>query len=200
MDTLFKLVYFAGILVEIVVRLPYGRQHRQLPKTDQRISPAERGLLGLLFVGMFLIPLLFSLTSWLRWADYRWPPATKARAGTLGSLFLAAAVWLFWRAHRDLGANWSPSLEITSQHTLVTEGVYRSIRHPMYASQWLWMVAQALLLHNWVAGLAGVVGFVPLYLLRVPREEQMMLEHFGEAYQAYVARTGRIVPRVRATG
>ena len=59
MDTLFKLVYFAGILVEIVVRLPYGRQHRQLPKTDQRISPAERGLLGLLFVGMFLIPLLF---------------------------------------------------------------------------------------------------------------------------------------------
>jgi protein-S-isoprenylcysteine O-methyltransferase Ste14 len=89
-------------------------------------------------------------------------------------------------------------LEITTQHALVTEGVYRRIRHPMYASMWLWIVAQALLLQNWIVGVAGVVGLVPLYLIRVPREEQMMLDHFGEDYQAYVARTGRIVPRVRA--
>ena len=66
----------------------------------------------------------------------------------------------------------------------------------MYASGWLWAVSQALLLHNWIAGLAGLVAFVPLYFIRVPREERMMLDNFGDAYRAYAARTGRIVPRL----
>jgi hypothetical protein len=46
----------------------------------------------------------------------------------------------------------------------------------MYASMWLWGIGQALVLQNWIAGWAGLVSFAPLYLLRVPREEQMMLE------------------------
>ena len=63
----------------------------------------------------------------------------------------------------------------------------------MYASQWLWGMAQALLLQNWIAGWAGVVLFVPLYVFRVVREERMMLEQFEEAYRAYMNRTGRVV-------
>ena len=102
-------------------------------------------------------------------------------------------------AHRDLGANWSPSLEINSQQTLTTEGVYGVLRHPMYASQCLYSLAQALLLQNWIAGLAGLAAFVPMYLVRVPREEQMMLDHFGDAYRAYGERTGGILPRLRAS-
>ncbi|MBI3965362.1 MAG: isoprenylcysteine carboxylmethyltransferase family protein [Chloroflexi bacterium] len=109
---------------------------------------------------------------------------------------LTASIFLFWRTHRDLGANWSPTLEIGAQHTLVTRGVYGRIRHPMYASQALLALAQALLLPNWVAGLAGPLAFLARYLIRVPREERMMLDHFGDAYRAYSAHTGRILPRL----
>jgi protein-S-isoprenylcysteine O-methyltransferase Ste14 len=66
----------------------------------------------------------------------------------------------------------------------------------MYASEWLWALAQALLLQNWVAGWATLALFAPLYALRVPREERMMLDRFGEEYRAYMDRTGRIVPRL----
>ena len=118
----------------------------------------------------------------------------------VGLVFLAAAIWLFWRARRDLGANWSPSLEIGAKQELVTQGVYRAIRHPMYTSLLLWSIAQVLLLHNWIAGPAGLVGFLLLRLVRVPREERMMLDHFGDAYRAYSARTGRILPRLRREG
>ena len=196
-DRLFTLVYFAGLVVETVLRLPYERQRRQITKTDQRVSSTERGLLAALSVGGLILPLIYSLTGWLRFANYRWSPTTKVRAGSLGSLLLAAALWLFWRAHHDLGSNWSPSLEIGAQHTLITHGVYRRVRHPMYASGWLLGLAQALLVQNWIAGLATVAAFLPLYAMRVPREEQMMLEHFGDAYRAYAAQTGRIVPRLR---
>jgi protein-S-isoprenylcysteine O-methyltransferase Ste14 len=152
---------------------------------------------GRALLGGFFIPLIYSLTSWLDFANYRWSPATKARVGSIGTALLGAAIWLFWRSHRDLGKNWSPSLEISAQQTLITHGVYRTIPHPMYASGWLLSLAQALLLQNWVAGPAGVVAFLPLYFIRVPREEQMMVDHFGDDYRSYAAQTGRIVPRLR---
>jgi protein-S-isoprenylcysteine O-methyltransferase Ste14 len=66
----------------------------------------------------------------------------------------------------------------------------------MYASMWLWGMAQTLLLQNWIAGWAGLVLFLPMYVLRVPREEQMMVEQFGETYREYINRTGRVVPRL----
>jgi protein-S-isoprenylcysteine O-methyltransferase Ste14 len=195
MQRLFKAVYFAGMIAEIVIRTPYERQRNQISKTDQRVSRTERTLLAGLAIS-FVLPVVYSLTSWLDFANYRLSLRAKTRVGGAGVMLMAATLLLFWRSHRDLGTNWSPTLEIGEQHALVTGGVYRMIRHPMYASGWLWAVSQALLLHNWIAGLSGLVAFVPLYFIRVPREERMMLDHFGAAYRAYSARTGRIMPRL----
>jgi protein-S-isoprenylcysteine O-methyltransferase Ste14 len=197
MEQLFKAIYFFGMLAEILLRVPYERQRRQIQKTEQRVTRVERSLLAGLLLGMFVLPAIYSFTRWLDFANYRWSPATKARLGGIGTMFLGATLWLFWRSHHDLGKNWSPSLEIGAEQTLVTHGVYRTIRHPMYASQLLWSIAQALLLHNWIAGCAGFVTFLSLYLVRVPHEERMMLDHFGDDYRAYSAQTGRIVPRLR---
>jgi protein-S-isoprenylcysteine O-methyltransferase Ste14 len=198
MKQLFTVLYFAGMVAEIILRAPYERQRRQILKTDQRITIAERSLLAGLLIAMLLLPGVYGLTSWLDFADYHLATATQAILGSIGTVFLGAAIWLFWRSHRDLGRNWSPSLEIGAQQTLITHGVYRTIRHPMYASQLLWGIAQALLLHNWIAGCGGLVAFLLLYLVRVPREERMMLDHFGDQYRAYCEQTGRIVPRLHA--
>ena len=196
MGRLFKALYFAGMGAEIILRAPHERRRGQIAKTDQRISRAEQGLLAGLSVAGLLLPLIYSVTPWLDFADYRLAPRAKARAGWIGALLLAAAVWLFGRAHRDLGTNWSPSLEIGAQQTLITSGVYRRIRHPMYTSQGLWGLAQALLLPNWIAGPGGLLAFLAFYVVRVPQEERMMLEHFGAAYRAYSAQTGRVLPRL----
>ncbi len=119
----FMAIYIAGIVAEILLRLPYDRQRRQIPKTDQRVNTTEQALLGGLFVGNLVLPLVYGGTRWFDSADYPLSPPARARAGGLGSGLLATAIWLFWHAHHDLGANWSPSLEIGVQHTLVTGGV-----------------------------------------------------------------------------
>jgi len=197
MDATFKTVYFLGLLAEILIRFPHERRRRRTRVVVDRVTGLERFLVGLVTVGVFLLPAVYVSTSWLNWADYRLSPRATGRAGGVGTALLALAVWLFWRSHTDLGRNWSPSLQIREGHTLVTNGVYRSIRHPMYASIWLWGVAQALVLQNWIAGWASLVLFLPMYVLRVPREEQMMLEQFGEAYRVHINQTGRVIPRLR---
>jgi protein-S-isoprenylcysteine O-methyltransferase Ste14 len=76
----------------------------------------------------------------------------------------------------------------------VTGGVYRYVRHPMYTSFFLLALAQLLLIPNWLAGGAGLIAVLVLYLFRVRREESMMAEQFGDAYRAYCEKTARIIP------
>ena len=59
----------------------------------------------------------------------------------------------------------------------------------------LWGIAQGLLLENWLAGWSALVPFALMYLLRTPREEQMMIEFFGQEYRDYMRQTGRLIPR-----
>jgi len=55
----------------------------------------------------------------------------------IGIVVAIVGLWLFWRAHADLGRNWSQTLDIHGDHQLITQGVYHFIRHPMYAAGWL---------------------------------------------------------------
>jgi protein-S-isoprenylcysteine O-methyltransferase Ste14 len=78
----------------------------------------------------------------------------------------------------------------------VTAGIYRYIRHPMYVAFGLWAIAQAMLLPNWIAGFGALVTGCAFFGLRIPREERMMLQTFGDEYRAYMATTARFIPGV----
>ena len=113
-----------------------------------------------------------------------------------GVVVFAGSLLLFWRTHRQLGKYWSVTLEIKDKHELITSGVYQKVRHPMYSAFFLWALAQALLLPNFIAGPAGLIGFGILFFFRVGREEQMMREAFGAEYDAYARRTRRVIPGI----
>jgi protein-S-isoprenylcysteine O-methyltransferase Ste14 len=191
-----KTLYFLALLAQVVIRIPHEQRRRKTRMAVERVNTLERTLVSLLFVGIVFAPAIYASTSLVDRANYRLPPGAQRSVGGVGAMLMTLAIWLFWRSHADLGRNWSPSLQLREGHELVTEGVYKYVRHPMYASEWLWSIAQALLLQNWVAGWAGLALFTPLYVLRVPREEQMMLDRFGAEYRSYMNRTGRIVPQL----
>ena len=127
---IFKIFYWSGLVLQIVIRAPYQKTWKNTEKTDQRVSPTEKILLGLLTVAGIILPLIYSVTNWLDFADYSLP----TWMGWLGVFFLACNLFIFARAHQDLKSNWSPSVQIFEGHHLVTNGIYSAIRHPMYAS------------------------------------------------------------------
>ena len=147
-----------------------------------------------MFLAMMILPLLHvAVPDLLAFANYRLPVWATA----LGAFLELSFLWLFWRSHKDLDLNWSPGLEVRDGHNLVTGGIYSRIRHPMYAAIWLGCFAQALLIHNWIAGALVVAVFAAMYFIRVPREEAMMRARFAEAYTQYCAGTGRLWPKFR---
>lgn len=196
LNTPFKIVFLVFFLIQETLRTPHRRRNARARRQKQISLERARGLdiaLDLLaYLGMAVIPVVHSLSTLFDFANASLPPWL----GWLGAALLALATALLWQAHADLGKNWSPSIQILPEHRLVTEGIYKYIRHPIYAAVWLSVIAQALLLPNWIVGPLGMLLFLPVYVTRVPREEQMMLEQFGEGYHQYMQQTGRLLPRL----
>jgi protein-S-isoprenylcysteine O-methyltransferase Ste14 len=115
--------------------------------------------------------------------------------GFIGTVFFLSSIWLLHRSHVDLGKLWSSTVEPSSKKMLVTDGVYKRVRHPMYSAHVLWGIAQILLIPNLIAGPLALVLNCAVIYLRVPREERTLLEEFGDEYRQYMKTTGRILPK-----
>lgn len=187
-----KVIWLIGVVGWFIIRYPHQRRARRTPKLRRSDRGRELVLMAISATGLGVIPMIHVFTPVLRFADYPMQPWQ----GWVGAALFAASLWLFHRTHKDLGRNWSVTLEVREQHALVTNGVYGRVRHPMYSAFWLWALAQVLLLPNWIAGPAGLVGFGTLFFLRVGREEALMAETFGDEYRRYMARTSRILPGI----
>lgn len=187
-----KIIYGLSVLASIIIRRPHERRNKANKIVDDQKTTLEKALLFLVYIGMMILPLIYVFTGLLSFANYALPLALQL----LGVASMILFAWLFYRSHKDLGQNWSVSLEIREEHTLVSTGIYSKIRHPMYTAIWFWVIGQSLLLHNYIAGLSGIAAFGLMYLLRVGPEEKMMEATFGEEYIAYKAKTGRLLPKL----
>ncbi|MEM9668578.1 MAG: protein-S-isoprenylcysteine O-methyltransferase [Pseudomonadota bacterium] len=181
-----------GFIIAIsVIRAPYAKRNKINTITDRKSVGLERLLLTLVAIGGTFIPLIYLTTGISSFANYRLSDV----AVIAGIVLMIPTLWLFWRSHIDLGRNWSVTVELREDHSLVTSGVYQRIRHPMYTALWLGFGLQPLFVQNWIAGFGGLIGFGLMYVLRVPYEEAMMREQFGAAYDNYCTRSGRLIPK-----
>ena len=141
---------------------------------------------------LIVFPLLALFTHYLDGFNY---PADDTII-LLSIPFLSVGLIVIWLSHKDLGENWSVTLELKQDHSLVTNGIFKHVRHPMYLAIWLCAIGQALCIPNYLGGLGALVGWAFLYFVRINREEQMMIEKFGESYRIYMVKTKRLVPYV----
>ncbi|EHK77201.1 isoprenylcysteine carboxylmethyltransferase family protein [Sinorhizobium meliloti] len=187
-----EIAWVLGIVAWYFIRRPYERRAKRVRVVSHRRSTSEKLGLAAALLGLAIIPAFYVATGIPEGADH---PA-RLWAVVLGAAIFCLAMWVFRRTHKELGRNWSITLEIRDKHELIRRGPYALVRHPMYTSFLLMGVGQAFLLPNWVAGLAGLAGFAVLFLLRVDKEERMMMEMFGSEYRDYMADTKRIIPYI----
>ena len=119
-----------------------------------------------------------------------WPTWTLYWTGT--ALLVAGLAFSVW-ARVTLGRNWSGTVTVKEDHELIQTGPYRLVRHPIYTGLLLALTGSALAQDRWSGVLAVVLIFVSFWI-KLLREEAWMRETFGEKYDAYCARTKRLMP------
>lgn len=142
-------------------------------------------VLLIIFLVMYIIGMKwietfsFPLPVWLRWAGF-------------GLGLLSVAFWTWTQIHLD--TQWSAQLQLRREHHLVTTGPYARIRHPLYSAMFGWTAALCLLTANWIFVALAMLS-ISGTIARIPKEEKMMIETFGEEYKVYMQRTGRFFPK-----
>lgn len=186
-----KVMILASSIVMVIIRAPHGQRSRGVKVVRSSRGALEIALLTLAGLAFF-VPLVWVVAPVFAFADYALRPVPLSA----GVVCLAVGLWLFARAHADLGTNWSITLEVREKHQLVTQGIYRALRHPMYSALFLYSLGQALVVPNWIAGPSYGVAMGLLFAFRLGPEERMMREEFGQDYEAYVGRTKRLIPGI----
>ncbi len=191
----FRVILSTLYILVMLVRLYYMRRGNESGQTISR-TREERLKLPLLksfsFLGTIAGVVYVFAPQRVRWAMLPMPTWSRWVGVGLGSV----SVPLFRWTHHALGKNWSLALVTKEEHTLVSSGPYRWVRHPMYTTILLQALAFFLLSANWVIGLTGL-GTSILSVARVGEEEALMIEEFGDQYRAYMERTGRFLPSTK---
>jgi protein-S-isoprenylcysteine O-methyltransferase Ste14 len=161
-----------------------------LQKSNQNISTKE--LLFVLCVKIFgiVIPIL----------SYYFKPFDKfnlpklKNADIIISLLLLCIIFLLLSVYFNLGKYYSINLNIKSEHKLITSGIYKIIRHPTYLASMLYLIAQQLYIPNKIGIISSIISYALLLFIRIPKEEKLLMNTFGDVYTKYKNKTYNIIP------
>jgi protein-S-isoprenylcysteine O-methyltransferase Ste14 len=173
----------------------------QANRSGEKVSPLEEGPMILTLRRIFGLALWLSILAylinprWMAWSSLPLPTWARWSGAAIMTLCVPLVYWLF----SSLGKNITPTVAIRKEHTLVTSGPYRWVRHPLYSVGFLAFSALSLLAANWFIFTLLIVAFIIL-MKRTPIEERRLIEHFGDDYREYMQRTGRYLPRWRGMG
>jgi protein-S-isoprenylcysteine O-methyltransferase Ste14 len=193
--------YRVVAIASLALCLPVGVYFRIKSQAGgERLARTEEGvfmMIGLRLGGVLawvLFALYLANPESISWAAVALPTWLRLAGAPVAILIVPAL--LFW-TFRSLGKNLTDTVVTRRDHTLVTGGPYRWVRHPFYVVGMLWMLSLSLLTANWLLALVGLV-VITMLVIRTQTEEAKLIERFGDEYRAYARRTRKFFPRCSA--
>lgn len=166
-------------------------------ETGEKISRSVDGKAMMTVIKVFGLLLWFSPwvyllnPAWMAWSKIGLPDALRWLGVLMGVLSVFGVYWLF----SSIGRGITPTSATRRQHTLVTSGPYRWVRHPLYTIGSALYIAFGMMADNWFIVLLGILTFIVM-AVRTPKEEANLIEKFGDEYREYRKRTGAFLPKV----
>ena len=175
-------------IVFVVIRLKYGRG------VDQREQFHHKR--ELILTSVFTLTLLVCYVAYFSQNNQILPLQYSAKLVWFGGILgLLGNALLYW-VHHCLGTNFSPHLEIRSEHTLIQNGPYQYVRHPMYSSGYLFLLGCGFLSQDGILLVPPVITFTLLLVFRLSDEEKMLEEKFGDDWRRYKSTTKKVFPLI----
>ena len=194
-ENVFRVILIVVFLSAFVISGTFRKKARESGEAISRKAEGGTALFvrmgaALIFFGSIVLYAIapeamnwasMELPNWLRW---------------LSAGIALGCIPLLWWVFSSIGNNISETVLTKKDHQLVTSGPYRWVRHPLYAVALLMFFSLGLMTASWLIMLYALAGAVIFRLGIIPKEEEKLIQAFGEDYQGYRKRTGAIVPRL----
>lgn len=188
---------FLALVIFLTAVIVGGYFRYQSEKGREKMPWHEEGLWTMILLRLFGLAGWLSMAiylinpAWMNWSQMQLPEWLRWVGVTAGFVSVPLLYWLF----KSIGKNISQTVGTRKEHQLVTSGPYRWIRHPLYSVGTMMALSIALIASNWFIA-AAVVGALVMLLVRLPKEEENLIKRFGSEYEEYMARTGRLLPKL----
>ncbi|MBI5952800.1 MAG: isoprenylcysteine carboxylmethyltransferase family protein [Chloroflexi bacterium] len=194
-ETIFRILA-AAILITSMGISGYSRSKADR-STGERLSRKADGnlMMTIIRIGglvLWLSPFMYLLNpAWMDWSKLNLPEIVRWLGVGAGTVCIGLLYWLF----SSIGSSITPVSATRKEHKLVTSGIYRWVRHPLYTVGAFLFVSFGLMADNWFIILLGALAFTVM-AIRTPKEEANLIEKFGDEYREYMKRTGRFLPKL----
>jgi protein-S-isoprenylcysteine O-methyltransferase Ste14 len=111
----------------------------------------------------------------------------------IGLIVFIVFSWIQVLSIKTLGENYSQEIMILKNHKLVTNGIFRIIRHPQYVSQVLMDLGAAVALLSYVVFPLAIIE-IPFLIMRASLEEKMLEKYFKDDFKSYKKKSGFFIP------
>lgn len=189
--TLAALILFTGMGISFYFRLKADREsgEKLSRKSDGTIMMTIIRIGGLI---LWLSPFVYLINpAWMAWSKVGLPDWVRLLGFGLGFVCVLGIYWLF----SSIGTGITPVSATRKEHKLVTNGIYKYIRHPLYTFGSSMFLAFGMMADSWFVAALGTLTFV-LMAIRTPKEEANLIAKFGDEYREYMKRTGRFLPKL----
>ena len=187
------LILFTGIGISSYYRRKADRDSGETVsrKMDGSLTMNVIKIGGLI---LWLSPLAYLVNpAWMNWSKLGLPDGVRWLGVGIGLLCVLGMYWLF----SSIGSGITPTSATRREHKLVTNGIYRWVRHPLYTVGSSFIVALGLMADNWFIILMALLAFTAM-AVRTPKEEANLIEKFGDAYRDYMKTTGAFLPKIKS--
>jgi len=188
------LIFFTGFGISAYFRRKADRE------SGEQISRQVDGstMMTIIRIGglvLWLSPLAYLINpNWMAWSKFGLPIWGRWVGVFLGVFCTLSIYWLF----SSIGRGITPTSATRTEHTLITSGPYRWVRHPLYTTGAMFFISFGFMADNWFIASLGILTFI-IMAIRTPKEEANLIEKFGDEYRDYMKRTGRFFPKLKST-
>jgi protein-S-isoprenylcysteine O-methyltransferase Ste14 len=207
LENFFKIAFFIVFFSFAYVMTAYTKKAKAR-KEDKatRIKMHNENEVPLLLKlrGIFGIPFYLGILVWtiapkfMEWSALSLPIWVRWAGLVLGAFSILLNAWSHKTLSTKLGEDFDPMLRLLKVPALVKDGPYTKMRHPIYLAFLLMQTSVLLLTSNWLIGLCGIAIIVAVIAIRIPEEEKLLTEQFGNEYREYIERTGSLLPKLQS--
>ena len=193
-EQLFRWIFISIFVISLSISTYYRRKARMSGEVIPRLREGKLALLRLLLALPVLLVFLAYMINpgWMVWFTASLPVWVRWLGVGLGIVCVILVWWVFI----SIGSNISETVLTKKDHRLVKNGPYRWVRHPLYSVFGIEFIAFSLISETWLIGVFAVVAIAFLILIVVPKEEAELVKKFGEEYEEYRRRTGKLLPQI----